>query len=297
MTSLTNTRPIVVGYDGSPPSDAAIDWAATAAAKTDSALMVLHAAGRITYAQDVGYGSWRPEQVHEAARGVATRGVERAKQSHPDLQTDVTSSLVGPTVALDEASTTADLIVVGSHGRGRVGSLLLGSTAYAMGGHARCPVVVVRPGHSDLPGPGRPVVVGSDGSVGGDRAVEAAAELALRWEAELHVVTTWAPPPPDPWGLPPLGYQSFEDAVADRREGAERAAAATVAQLHETHPDLHIETFTPESRPDDGLTAAAASAGIVVLGSRGHGLLSGMVLGSTSRSVLHHTQTPVMIVH
>ncbi len=125
MTTLTSTRPIVVGYDGSPPSDAAIDWVATAAAKTDTCLKVLHAAGRITYAQDVGIGSWRPEQVHEAARGIAARGVERAEQTHPDLATNVTSSLVGPTVALDEASTSADLIVVGSHGRGRVGSLLL----------------------------------------------------------------------------------------------------------------------------------------------------------------------------
>lgn len=217
--------------------------------------------------------------------------------SHPNLETDITTSLAGPTMALDEASTSAELVVVGSHGRGRVGSVLLGSTAYATSGHARCPVVVVRDGHSEPPGPDRPVVVGSDGSVGGDRAVTEAAEVALRWGAELHVVTTWAPPPPNPWGLPPLGFDSLQEAVEDRREGAQRAAAMTAESLGEDHPELVIHTLTPEAHPDDGLLEAAETAGIVVLGSRGHGMLSGMVLGSTSRSVLHHTRTPVMIVH
>lgn len=143
MATLT-TRPVVVGYDGSPPSEAALDWAATAAAESAAGLVVLYAAAKITYAQDVGFGSWRPEEVHEAARAVACRGAERANQAHPELVTDVKTSLAGPTVALDEASTSAQLVVVGSHGRGRVGSLLLGSTAYATSGHARCPVVVLR---------------------------------------------------------------------------------------------------------------------------------------------------------
>lgn len=134
-------------------------------------------------------------------------------------------------MALDEASTSAELVEVGSHGRGR---------------WAPC---------------------------------------------------CWAPPPPDPWGLPPLGFDGILAAAQDRREGAERAAAATAEQLGAEHSGLVVHTMTPEARPDDGLVEAAEMAGIVVLGSRGHGMLSGMVLGSTSRSVLHHTRTPVMIVH
>lgn len=297
MPTSPSSRPIVVGYDGSPPSDTALDWAATAAAHSGSRLVVLHAAARITYAQDAGFGLWKPEEVHEAAREVAARGVERALKSHPDLKAEAATSLVGPTIALDEASTTAEMIVVGSHGRGRVGSLLLGSTAYAVGGHARCPVVVVRPGHTEPPGPQRPVVVGSDGSVGSDRAIEAAAAMALSWEAELHVVTTWAPPPPDPWGMPPVGYASFDDAVTDRQQAAAQTAALTEKDLTERHPVLVVHSSSPEARPEDGLSAAGAGAGILVLGSRGHGTLAGVLLGSTSRSVLHHTSTPVMIVH
>lgn len=50
-------------------------------------------------------------------------------------------------------------------------------------------------------------------------------------------------------------------------------------------------------RSMSGDPAVAEAAGLVVLGSRGHGLLSGVVLGSTSRSVLHHTRTLVMVVH
>jgi nucleotide-binding universal stress UspA family protein len=297
MTHNISPRPVVVGYDGSATADAAVDWAARAAVHAGAPLVVLHAADRITYAHDVSVGLWKPDRVHEAARAVAARGVDRARAAAPEVVADVASSLVGPALALDEASTGAAMVVVGSHGRGRVRGALLGATAYAVSGHARCPVVVVREGDAEVPGPDHRVVVGSDGSVGADRAVDSAADLAASYGAELHIVTSWHPPHPDPWDLPPVGYSSTAEAVKDRQDGAERTAKDAAARVTAKHPDLVVTTETPEARPEDALLKAAEGASIVVVGSRGHGALAGLMLGSTSRAVLHHTRMPVMIVH
>lgn len=57
MAALT-TRPIVVGYDGPPHSEAALDWAVAVAAEAGPCLVVLHAVARITYTQDAGLGTW-----------------------------------------------------------------------------------------------------------------------------------------------------------------------------------------------------------------------------------------------
>lgn len=297
MTHTISPRPVVVGYDGSATSDAAIDWAARAAVHMGAPMIVLHAADRIMYAHDVSVGLWKPDRVHEAARAVAARGVDRARAAAPEVEADVASSLVGPALALDEASTGAAMVVVGSHGRSRIRGALLGATAYAVSGHARCPVVVVREGHAEQPGPDRPVVVGTDGSVGADRALDVAADLAAGHGAELHIVTAWAPPHPDPWDLPPVGYSSTAEAVQDRQEGATRTAKDAAARVAARHPDLVVHTSTPEARAEDGLQHAAEDAGMVVVGSRGHGALAGLMLGSTSRALLHHTRRPVMIVH
>lgn len=63
------------------------------------------------------------------------------------------------------------MMVLGSHGRGRVGTQLLGATSYAIAGYARCPVVIVRDGTSELPSPDRPVVVGVNAAATNDAPV------------------------------------------------------------------------------------------------------------------------------
>lgn len=297
MPSVTESRPIVVGYDASGPALAALDWAATLAEHEGAPLTVLYAAQQIVYAQDAGYGIWKPAEVLESARDVARDGVQRLAKTHPNLRTEAAGSLSSATVALDETSTHASMIVVGSHGRGRLGSVMLGSTAYAVSGHARCPVVVVRDGTAPLPGPKRPVVAGSDGSVGAERAVEAAADLATRSGASLVVTTSWMPPPPDPWDRPPMGYTTVATSLQDRQERAESINLTAVARTRDSHPELTVIGRVSEARPEDAVMGADPQAALLVLGSRGHGTLAGAVLGSTARVVLHQSTMPVMIVH
>lgn len=296
MASSAHTRPVVVGYDASAPSEAALQWAARAADHSNRGLVVLHAAERITYTQDAGSGTWKPQDVIDDAQEVAQHGKDTVLQQFPDLHVETTGSLFSAKVALGEVSTHASMMVLGSHGRGRIGTLLLGSTAYAIAGYSRCPVVIVRDGAGELPGPGRPVVVGVNGSGGSDRAVQAAAEAASQWGAALLLVTTWAPAPPDPWDKGPAGYHSAAEATADYQATAERVNAEALERVRSAESELQVDGALIKAHPVDGLVEAAGRGGLLVLGTRGHGSLAGAILGATSLEVLHHATSPIMIV-
>ncbi len=297
MSAPTDLQPVVVGYDASETAVVALTWAGQLAQSLSVPVTVLHAAETLVYAQDSSFGYKSPEEEREYAERVAEEGAQRLRSLHPDLTVTAVGSRNSATVALDESSTTASLIVVGSHGRGRIGAVMLGATAYAVGGHARCPVIVVRADDAPLPGPDHPIVVGADGSDGSERALAAAGVLASKWNARLVVVTSWTPPPPDPWNRPPLGYPSTAACLEDFSSQATTLNRAAVARIRAAHEGLSVEEHVVEARSEDAVLTASERASVVVLGSRGHGKLAGVLLGSTARSVLHQTKKPVMIVH
>lgn len=296
MASQSSTRPVVVGYDGSAPSEAALQWAARAAEHQGRPLTVLHAAERITYTQDAGSGLYDPADVIAQAEGRAEHGAQRIRDAFPELHVQTSGSLFSAKVALGEASTQAALMVLGSQGRGRVGTALLGSTSYAIAGYARCPVVIVRDGQSELPGPDHPVSVAVNGTSGSTRAIDTAVEVAREWEAPLSLVTTWAPAPPDPWDKGPIGYSSADEATADYKATAERVNAEALEAVSSEHDDVQVSGRIIQADAIDGLSEVASQGGVLVLGTRGHGSLVGSILGSVSLGVLSQASAPIMIV-
>ena len=81
-------------------------------------------------------------------------------------------------------------------------------------------------------------------------------------------------------------------------ERAERVVEEAARTARALGPHLEVRTHVVEGLPTDAIAQVAGStASLVVLGSRGHGLLTGPVLGSVSQSVLHHATGPVMVVH
>lgn len=296
MALPSTTDRVVVGYDGSKPSETALQWAARVADHQGQKLIVLHAAEWITYTQDAGSGLAENADILTEAREIAERGRDTVLTDFPNLDVEVATSLFSAKVAIGELSTTASLVVLGSHGRSRFGTLLMGSTAYAMAGYARCPVVIVREGANDLPGPTRPVVVGADGTSGADRAVERAVSVAREWGAPLMLATTWAPAPPDPWDKGPLGYHSAGEASAAYKAKAETENAAAAERVSAANPDLQVLGAVIEDHAVAGLVNAGDRGGLLVLGTRGHGALVGSLLGSTSLGALHTSTSPVMIV-
>lgn len=292
MASVSATRPIVVGYDESPASEAALLWAARAADHQNRKLVVLHAAERISYTQDAGSGLWKAEDVIAEAKETAGEGRNKVLEEFPDLEVDVAGSLFSAKVALGERSTTASMMVLGNQGRGRVGTLLLGSTAYSIAGYSRCPVVIVRDGSGTLPGPDTPVVVGINGTGGSERAVDAGAEVAREWGAPLLLATVWTAPSGK---RKPAGYSSVEEATEDHRTEAETANSEMLGRVAAAHPDLKVDGTVIEGHPVDALVEVGTQGGLLVVGTHGRGSLAGALLGSTTLGVLSQSKAPTMV--
>lgn len=150
------------------------------------------------------------------------------------------------------------LIVVGSHGQGRLLGILMGSTATEIVHKAPCSVLVARPAGERFP---RRVVVGVDGSPQSALAFAVARHLADRFGSELWPV------------------------VAHGGKGVDKKRVAMIVDYH--HEDLPDE-------PVGALVAASADADLVIVGSRGlHGFKA---LGSVSERVAHQADCSTLIV-
>lgn len=139
------------------------------------------------------------------------------------------------------------------------------------------------------------IVVGVDGSEGGDAALEfAAGEAALR-KAPLRVVAAWElPVTTDRSGLAPSLDPSTMDAFRARAEQVADDASTTAKKLHAS---LEIEALAAAGQPADVLLAQGAAADLIVVGRRGLGGFKSLLLGSVSQQVVHHATCPVVVVN
>lgn len=136
----------------------------------------------------------------------------------------------------------------------------------------------------------KPVIVGADGSRESLRAVEwAAREAALRGTS-LRIVAV--PPLPRRMTVTTATPGTVSD-VVERSTGEALAAAAQQAAAQQ--PGLAIETHLVAGAPAEVLAGAAEGAALLVLGSRGAGGFSALILGSVSRYVATHAPAPVVV--
>ncbi|MER7463201.1 universal stress protein [Streptomyces sp. NPDC097981] len=131
------------------------------------------------------------------------------------------------------------------------------------------------------------VTVGLDGSPESAAAAHWAAREAQLRNAELCLVHA------EEWSVP-VGVPA---AASDVRRGwAEALLRESADALRHIDPDLGITTESIDGPPAASLATAAATADLLVLGSRGLGSLTGFVLGSVGMAVLHSTERPVVLV-
>lgn len=291
MDSTTSAPPIVVGLDDSPQSSRALDWAIVEATNRSVPLHLLHAL-------ETGVTVWSPIMiVHtdlDDQRWMIEAALKRVHKLAPDLR--VTSAIAtGPAwAALEAASEAADTVVVGAHGRGVVGSAVLGSTSLHVANHARCPVVVVRePSDDTAAHPEGPVVVGFDGSPLSDDALAYAFAAAAQHRLPLDLVIAWDTDVLAMYRLAPSLVDEVRAAAEHHRhELAEAAAAPWVEKFPQVEVRVHV---TPEPAAQ-ALVDRSRGAALVVVGSRGLGNLRGALLGSVSAEALRHAHSPVAIV-
>jgi len=294
MTGTTIGRPVVVGVDGSTCARNAALWAADVAARGRYPLRLLFASD--DYAFGFAGGSAPPQsyfdQMRSAGEQVLAVAETEIRRHHPDLEIAVDLQTAGPVQALIEQTEDARMLVLGSRGTGGFRGLLAGSTAVALVAHGHCPVAVVRgTGPDGLPPADGPVVVGVDGSPTSEAAVAVAFDEASWRGAELVAVHSW------------LDYVA--DADLPRRDDAEWAPVAQNAEevlaerlagWQEKYPDVVVRRLLVRGRPVERLLAHAVDAQLIVVGSRGHGGFSGMLVGSTSQALIHHATCPLLVV-
>lgn len=280
--------PVVVGVDGSESSIRATQAAAVEARLRGVRLQVVHAYGMPAWEPPLGFP---PDRLRATAEQVAADAAACALAEEPEAEVIAEVEQGDPLVVLEAHSRAAALVVVGNRGRGAFAGLLLGSTGVQLAAHSHCPVMVVRDG---APARG-PVVVGVDGSATSDAALDFAfAEASLRRTGvrAVHAWTVWnteAPAPQDP----SMPYAAKPGELAAQEE---RLLAEAVAGHRERYPDVRVEQAPLRHDTREALIEASRQAQLVVVGSRGRGGFTGMLLGSVSQAVLHHALCSVVVV-
>ncbi|HET7304621.1 MAG TPA: universal stress protein [Segeticoccus sp.] len=281
---------IVVGIDGSPSSDAALDWAVREALRLGRPLHLLHARGLDNWWYAA--GSPTPDEVDEKLHDdMLSRRLEQVRSVAPDVDVTSEASTDNAAPALVRESERAHSLVLGARGHGAVRGALLGSVSSQVTAHARCPVVVLRAPLSELSAQG-PVVVGVDGSRVSEAAVDYAFRRAAASDAELVAVHAWwVDQDGDQRWLAPFPRQQAEFV-----ESKHRLAAEALEPWRASYPNVRVRGEVVRRHPVDALVHASMNAQMLVVGSRGRGGFRGLLLGSVSLRSLQHAHCPVAVV-
>ena len=293
MNAQQAGRPVVAGVDGSESALEAVRWAALEADRRRAPLRLVNAFGWMTsghHIGDPGLGVDYHEVLLKSARDEVAAAAATAMRAVPGvaIEQDVVSGY--PVGVLSAESARAQLVVLGDRGLGGFTGLLIGSVAIALAAHGSCPVVVVRGATYDGPPPLEgPVVVGIDGSPTSEAALAFAYEAAALRRVPLVAIHTWLDLLVDPAMAPLLDWDAIE---ADERQ----LLADRLAGWSEKYPDVPGERLVTRDRPAHTLVEHSERAQLVVVGSRGRGGFSGLMLGSVSHALLHHAKCPVAVV-
>lgn len=282
------TGPVVVGVDGQEPAARALDWAIAEAQRANAPLHLVHARMMPLRGPTIesGFAVHTPES--DAILAVAT---DRAHALAPGLPVTTAAAYRNAAALLVDEARGAACLVVGARHHTALGSVLLGSTSLDVATHSPCPVVVVRELPQQLPDrPG--VVVGSDGSELSEAAIAIGFEQADRLGLPLTVVHAWYLDYQGT-GLAALETDDVRLVVAEEEEAV---ASEAVAGWSEKYPDVTVRQRNLRAHPVEALVDYSRGAELLVVGSRGRGGFTGMLLGSVSQGVLHHAHCPVMVV-
>ena len=136
------------------------------------------------------------------------------------------------------------------------------------------------------------IVVGIDGSEASDAALAFALDEAKLRKLPLRIVCAWEVSARDYVGS---AFVTTPDLAQSAERNADAALARAAAQVG-PEPGIHVETAAIHGHPAKVLAEQASGATLLVVGTRGHGGLAGLVLGSVSQALAHHCPSPLAIV-
>ncbi|WP_457030757.1 universal stress protein [Kitasatospora sp. P5_F3] len=291
--------PVVVGFDGSPESVAAADWAAREARRRGKPLELVqawpwHGAHVLGSDDAVRWAKQRLARKEVELRALLS-GVEVSAAHIPDT----------PAAVLEAAGKSASLLVLGSRGLGRFRGFLIGSVSQEVLGRASCPVVVIRAGATaadeHLPGtdgppstgtPYREVTLGLDLRHRADEVIRYAFEAAALRSAPLRVVHAWGPPN----GGEYLALAAIGNLAAELSAAEQQKLADTLKPWRERFPQVEVTTTTVLGSAALTLVEATPQAGLLVVGRRTRRMPLGPHLGPVAHAAVHHAPCPVVVV-
>lgn len=282
--------PVLVGIDGSVRSLDAVLCAASAAAARGRPLRIVYAHIWPLLHQGTPPGVPRVSaaSLAEQAENDLAEAARVAASVSPDLV--IGTALIPGAAApvLISESRHAELLVLGDRGLGAFSGMIIGSIAVQAATHAHCPVLVVRGVTRDS----GPVVAGVDGSAMSAAAIEFSAAEAVR--RGTHLVALHAYTDVHPYGSDPETPPGHKAAVIE--EGHRQALTETIAATAARFPELTIRHEAVNGSAGRLLTERSQEAQLVVVGSRGRGGFTGLVLGSVSQHLVYHAECPVAVV-
>jgi len=297
MNSEIARSRVVVGVDGSDGARAALRYAFLAAARRGAALDVV-----VAYPTGIPW-RWNPaidappvESVRADLQSRADSFGAEVRRATPGVEDVPVTVLTAPGAAarvLVDSAGDADLLVVGSRGRGAFRSALLGSVALNVVGDAPCPVVVV---HQEVPdrAAGGPVVVGLADSADAPGVLRAALAEAARLGTEVLAVTAYEAG--DDWSDVAASGAPSAAQVADHLQERLDAAVEQAGRDAAGEEQPAVRTEVVEGSAYDVLAERARDAQLLVVGRRAHSAVSRLMLGSVALHAVVRSPCPVMVV-
>jgi nucleotide-binding universal stress UspA family protein len=285
---------ILVAVDGSNSSEAVIQEAARRPWSKGSEF-------RVVTVVDPFFFTRAPLLLEEAKKNTI-ESLEEQTKPLVEAGWPVTADVIldNPRHALPRAASTwgAELILLGSHGRGAVGRLLLGSTAQAVLRHAKCSVEIVRQrGKDENAGVGMRVLIPTDGSEHADAALRSAAERPWPDGSEFRIISS--PEFPVVVGeYPYYPSQHVDELSKSGREHANESARSGQDLLSKAGLKVTSEVTEVRDSPAQAILAAADEwkADLIVMGSHGRRGFDRLILGSVSETVALHAACSVEVI-
>jgi nucleotide-binding universal stress UspA family protein len=221
------------------------------------------------------------------------RAALRLRQDRLSVTTSLIEGRAASTIVDTAREAGADLVIVGARGHGAIEEAVLGSVSAEVVDQAPCAVLVAR-----RPSTGR-VLIGTDGSDVAMSAAEFVGTSGLFVTSRVRVLHAVDINPSWWLGYTPgdasLATGAYASVVAEGRSRGNELTSTTADRLR-SH-DLHVSVVTVEGPAPAAIVkeAKAWGADLVVVGTRGNGLMRRILLGSTARAVLQHADASVLV--
>ncbi len=300
---------ILIAYDGSEFSKNAIEDLTRAGLPREGVDATVLSVGEVRSTSDLNLepalsiASYAVDNIQEtiqfareAAEEDASEGVRMVQKVFPSWNVVSCARLHSPASTILEIADDwkPDLIVMGSHGRGAIGRLFLGSVSLRVASEARCSVRIVR--KEDRPAPVPTLLLSFDGSRGAREVVHKMIHRSWPSDTKLHIVTviniSVLATPEYVWlaGSDVGIYQEMQESRI------EHALLALEQEMKKHFRD--VTTSMPVGMAGREILAEAkrVNAGTIFIGSRGLSGLQRMLLGSVAHSVAAHAEQTVEIV-